>query len=39
VGDKRIAYWVLVGATAKEGDLLEFLGVYGRITLKWVLKK
>jgi hypothetical protein len=39
VGDKRSAYWVLVGATPKEGDLFQFLGVDGRIILKLFLKK
>jgi hypothetical protein len=39
VGDKISAYWVLVWATPKEGDLFQFLGVDGRIILKWFLKK
>jgi len=38
VGDRRRARRVLVGKT-KERDLLEDLGVDGRILLKWIFKK
>jgi len=38
VGDKRNAYWVLVGQPPKEVFLFEVMGVDGGIILKWFLK-
>ena len=38
MGDKRGAYWVLMGRP-EERDNLEDLGVDGRIILKCILKK
>jgi hypothetical protein len=39
VGDKRNAYWVLVGPISKEIFLFEVLGVDERIILKWVIRE
>jgi len=39
VGDKRNAYWVLVGPIWKEIFLFEVLGVDERIILKWVIRE
>jgi hypothetical protein len=38
MGNGRVAYRVLEGKL-RNGDLLEYPGVNGRIILKWILKK